>query len=305
MVKLMIEQQEFIFSFEKNLNNSKYTYCKLIELYHTLNSLDQQKVILDLSNITFLSANLLAVLGCCVEYTMAKRNHKIALRNLNPKIKTVMQKNGFNRYFTWDSIDDVYHSTMSYDIFESTTEHLADFERYLLLNVFSHKKLPAMNSAYKNNIIDNLLEMFNNVIDHANSSHVYVCGQFFPKNMDLCFSIVDIGRTINENVTSYLEATAMDFPDNTLKWAIVPGNSTKALEAPGGLGLSTLLDFIRHNSGCFLLISDKEIYELWSGKESFDTLDLPFPGTIVTITINLKDTQLYFLNQGNNDIIIF
>ena len=72
---------------------------------------------------------------------MAKRNHKIALRNLHPKIKTVMQKNGFNRYFTWDSIDDVYHSTMSYDIFESTTEHLADFERYLLLNVFSHKKL--------------------------------------------------------------------------------------------------------------------------------------------------------------------
>lgn len=65
------------------------------------------------------------------------------------------------------------------------------------------------------------------------------------------------------------------------------------------------LDFIRHNSGCFLLISDKEIYELRSGKESFDTLDLPFPGTIVTITINLKDTQLYFLNQSNNDIIIF
>lgn len=162
-----------------------------------------------------------------------------------------------------------------------------------------------MNSAYKNNIIDNLLEMFNNVIDHANSSHVYVCGQFFPSNMDLCFSIVDIGRTINENVTSYLGVTAMDFPDNTLKWAIVPGNSTKALEAPGGLDLSTLLDFIRHNSGCFLLISDKEIYELRSGKESFDTLDLPFPGTIVTITINLKDTQLYFLNQSNNDIIIF
>ncbi len=49
----MIEQHELIFSFEKNLNNSKYTYCKLIELYHTLNSLDQQRVILDLSNITF------------------------------------------------------------------------------------------------------------------------------------------------------------------------------------------------------------------------------------------------------------
>ena len=61
-----------------------------------------------------------------------------------------MQKNGFNRYFTWDNLDDKYHNTMNYDIFESTTEHLVDFERYLLLNVFSRNNLPIMNSAYKN-----------------------------------------------------------------------------------------------------------------------------------------------------------
>lgn len=128
----MTEQHEIIFSFEKNLNNNIATYSKLIELYHTLNALEQQKVILDLSNITFLSANLLALLGCCVDSTMTKRNHKIALRNLHPKIKAVMQKNGFNRYFTWDNLDDKYHNTMNYDIFESTTEHLVDFERYLL-----------------------------------------------------------------------------------------------------------------------------------------------------------------------------
>ncbi|MCI8783229.1 MAG: hypothetical protein HFG84_07420 [Dorea sp.] len=173
-----------------------------------------------------------------------------------------MQKNGFNRYFTWDNLDDIYHNTMSYDIFKSTTEHLGDFERYLLLNVFSRNNLPIMNSVYKNSIIDNFLEMFNNVIDHANSSYVYVCGQFFPKSMNLCFSIVDIGKTISENVTSYLRTTSMDIPSNALKWAIIPGNSTKALEAPGGLGFSTLLDFLKHNNGSFILISDSEIYEL-------------------------------------------
>lgn len=58
-----------------------------------------------------------------------------------------MHKNGFNRHFTWDSIDDIYHNTMSYDIFESTTEHLVDFERYLLQNVFSHNNLPVMTPA--------------------------------------------------------------------------------------------------------------------------------------------------------------
>lgn len=300
----MSEKNEFIFFFEKNLNNNKYTYTKLIELYHTLNFLNEETIILDFSNVSFISANLLAVFGCCVDNTMAKRNHKISLKNLHPKIKAVMRKNGFNQYFTWDDLDDVYHNTMGYDIFESTTEHLVDFERYLLLNIFSRDNLPIMNSSYKNSIIDNLLEMFNNVIDHANSSHVYVCGQFFPNSMNLSFSIVDIGKTISENVTSYLRNNDMDFPNNSLKWAILPGNSTKASEAPGGLGFSTILEFLKFNSGRFTLISGKELYELRPNKEYFDTLTLPFPGTIVTITINLKDNQLYFLDKKNN-IIIF
>lgn len=301
----MNEKKEYIFIFDKNLDNSKYTYARLIELYHVLNSLNQEKIILDFSNVTFLSANLLAVLGCCVENTIAKRNHKIALRNIHSKIKAVMQRNGFNKYFTWDHLDDLNHHTMSYDIFESTTEHLVDFERYLLLNVFSRESMPLMNSAYKNSIIDNFLEMFNNVIDHADSSHVYVCGQFFPKSMNLCFSIVDMGKTINENVTSYLRNSTAELPDNSLKWAIIPGNSTKASEAPGGLGFSTLLDFLKYNNGCFTLISDKEIYELKSCKERFDKLSFPFPGTIVTITINLKDDQSYFLDKREKNVIIF
>ena len=301
----MIEQQKIIFPFEKNLNNDKYTYNRLIKLYHTLNELENQNVILDFSGVTFISANLLAILGSCLDNTIAKRNHKIALRKLHPKIKELMQKNGFNRYFTWDSLNDKYHNLMNYDIFESTTDHLGDFERYLLFDVFSRRNLPVMNSAYKDNIIDNFLEMFNNVIDHADSSHIYVCGQFFPKSQKLCFSIVDIGKTISENVIPYVRTMELELPDNSLKWAIVPGNSTKSLEAPGGLGFSTLLDFLKHNNGGFTLISDNEIYELEKNKERFDLLELPFPGTIVTITINLKDTQWYLFDKNSNDLIVF
>lgn len=301
----MSEQCEIVFAFDKNLNENRYTYIKLIELYHILNSCNHQTIILDFSKVTFLSANLLAVLGGCIEHAMVMRNHKMFIKNIHPKIKELMQKNGFRKYFTWDGIDDIFRNTMRYEVFESTTDHLADFERYLLLNVFLRNDLPTMNSAYKNSIIDNLLEMFNNVIDHADSSQVYVCGQFFPKNMNLRFSIVDIGRTINENVTAYLSSMSVDCPDNSLKWAITPGNSTKASEAPGGLGFSTLLDFLKHNNGSFTLISNKEIYELRNNKELFGGFIQSFPGTIVTITINLKDKQWYFLDQNNNDIIIF
>lgn len=301
----MQEKYEKIFKFERNLMNDKISYEKLIALYHILNSSDHEKIILDFSNVTFLSANLLAVLGCCVDNTMLKRNHKIALRGLNSKIKTIMQKNGFNKYFTWEHLEDALHHTMSYEIFQSTTEHLVDFERYLVINIFSRDNMPAMNTAYKNCIIDNLLEMFNNVIDHANSDHVYVCGQYFPKNLNLCFSIVDLGRTIYENVTAYFKNKTIDFPDNSLAWAILPGNSTKTSEAPGGLGFSTLLSFLKLNNGYFTLISDKELYDLRSGKEYFYSLASSFPGTIVTITINLTDNQMYIFDENKNNFIVF
>ncbi|MCI8972215.1 MAG: hypothetical protein HFH79_01285 [Lachnospiraceae bacterium] len=294
-----------LFTFENNLINDKNTYAKLIALYHILNSSHHEEIILDFSKVTFLSANLLAVLGCCVDNTMFKRNHKIALRGLNPKIKTIMQKNGFNKYFTWEHLNDALHHTMSYEIFQSTTEHLVDFERYLVLNIFSRYNLPAMNTAYKNCIIDNLLEMFNNVIDHANSEYVYVCGQYFPQNLNLCFSIVDLGKTIHENVSTYLKNKTLAFPDNSLEWAILPGNSTKTSEAPGGLGFSTLLSFLKLNNGYFTLISDKELYELQPEQESFSSLASPFPGTIVTITINLTDNQLYIFDENNNNLIVF
>lgn len=97
----------------------------------------------------------------------------------------------------------------------------------------------------------------------------------------------------------YLSENADSPPDNTLKWAILPGNSTKMEYAPGGLGFSTLLEFLKQNRGSFILISDNEVYEIQSGKERFKKLSLAFPGTIVTITINLKDEHFYLLNNDN------
>ena len=296
---------EIIYPFNKNLNNDIQSYENLIKFYHLLNSEIDKSVLLDFTKVTFLSANLLAVLGCCVDNIISSQNHRIAIRNLHPKIKEVMRKNGFNKYFTWDDLDDTYHSTMDYATFEATTEHLVDFERYLLLNVFSRNNLPTMNSAYQNSIIDNLLEMFNNVIDHAESSSVYVCGQYFPRNSNLSFTIVDLGKTIFENVKEYLCDHNIEIPENTLKWAIIPGNSTKTAYAPGGLGFSTLLEFLKLNKGFFTLISDNELYEIRPGKERFNKLTLSFPGTIVTITINLLDEQFYLLDKESNDLIIF
>lgn len=299
------KQFDIIVPFNKNMNNSIQTYLTLIDLYHILNSNKGKKILLDFSGVSFISANLLALLGCCVDSTITHCEHQLAVGNLHPKIKAVMQKNGFNRYFTWEDLKDTYHSTMDYATFKANTENLVDFERYLLINVFTYHKLPLMDAELKDRIIDNFLEIFNNVIDHADSPYVYVCGQYFHKSSNLSFTIVDLGNTINENVTSYLSDLEKPIPSNTLKWAIVPGNSTKSASAPGGLGFSILLDFLKYNSGFFTLISDNELYEIDKDKERFLTIPTAFPGTIVTITINLKDSHLYFLDDNKDNVIVF
>lgn len=294
-------------TFPENLQNNTDTYVTLIKSYHNLNSEDEKTILLDFSKTTFISANLFALLGCCLDSTCNQHKHKIFISGLHPKIKTVIRKNGFYRYFDMDSLPDIHRSTIKYTIFKSTTEHLAEFEKYLLLNVFTHANnphFPSMSSNCQDRIADNFLEIFNNVIDHANSNNIYVCGQLFPKKARLCFTIVDIGNTIHDNVSTYLSENNLPIPQNTLEWAIQRGNSTKK-NVPGGLGFSLLIDFLEANSGGFTIISGNEIYELNNRKKRFNNIDVPFPGTIVTITINLNDEQLYCLDDAENNIIVF
>lgn len=289
----------------KNLNNNVGTYLTFIELYHTIYSNKNKKILLDFKGVNFFSANLLALFGCCVDNAITVSRNHLAVTNLHPKIKEVMQKNGFNRYFTWEKLKDNNHSTMDYAIFGANTTSLELFERYLIINVFSRQEMPSMNTHFKDRIVDAFLEIFNNVIDHADCRSVYVCGQYFPKSSTLSFSIVDIGKTINENVKTYLTNQHSAVPPNTIVWAVQPGNSTKADTAPGGLGFSILIDFLKLNNGSFILISDDEIYEINKKKERFNKISPRFPGTIVTITINLKDDHLYYYDNNQNNVIVF
>ena len=302
-----VKEFDIEITFPNNLQNNIDTYIKLIESYYILNLEKKKTIALNFSKITFISANLFALLGCCLDSTCQHHNHRIFITDLHPKIKAVIQKNGFNKYFNMSSMPDIHKSTIKYTVFESTTEHLASFEKYLLLNVFTHSNnihFPCMSSSFKDRIVDNFLEIFNNVIDHANSNNIYVCGQLFPKKSRLCFTIVDLGNTIQHNVSRYLSEKNIPIPQNTLEWAIQRGNSTKK-NVPGGLGFSILIDFLRKNSGGFTIISGNEVYELCNRKERFKKIDVSFPGTIVTITINLDDKQLYFLDDSQNNIIVF
>ena len=298
------ENYDLVIRYDSNWYNDKKTYDRLIELFHSLNEGYRMKVLLDLEKVEFIAANLLAVLGAILETVVFKQQHKLSISNIHPKVKKVMQMNGFRKYFKWEKVDDVYKSTIEYRSFQATTEYLEEFEKYIVLHVFTNHKMPTMSEKVRERMIDNFLEMFNNVIDHANTDKVFVCGQYFYKSGQLVLSIVDFGKTIKENVLEFIGTKNM--PQNALQWAIVEGNSTKVTSAPGGLGFSMILNFIELNKGSFNLISDTEYYEInHQGKRRFLTMSNVFPGTIVTISFNLHDDFSYILSEEKNSEIIF
>lgn len=293
-----------VFCFRGNLNNNKETYEQIGKLYNFLVSCKTQKVVLDFSKVSFIAANLFAVLGACLDYSINKNCHKIFVKGLNNTIKQLIARNGFNRYFRIESIDDNYRNSIRYEIFQANTEQLTDFERYLILYVFDHKEMPAMSDSYRNLIIDNFLEIFNNVIDHAEAESVYVCGQFFHKKKILDISIVDIGLSFDQKINKYFKDKGLKSPEKCIEWAIMSGNSTKT-ETPGGLGLTVLMEFLRYNAGSFTIVSGREFY--CYDKEKAITQDISqfFPGTIVTIRIDLSDEKLYLYNERNDETIFF
>lgn len=133
--KKIISEFDEIFVFERNIQNDIKSYESFIDLYNIINLKESKRILLDFTKVSFISANLLSILGACVDNKIAKNKERISLLNLNAKIKRIMQKNGFNRYFTWEDIDDTYNSTVDYKVFKANTEQLVEFEKYLQLNI--------------------------------------------------------------------------------------------------------------------------------------------------------------------------
>lgn len=287
-------------TFPKVLDNNIPTYEMLNKLYNELNSIATKKILFDVSNTRFIAANLFSILGCILEELHSKRLHSFTFYKMNSKIKNVIQRNNFGNYFLIPHLQDINNTTIEYRIFKATTENLEEFEKYTLSNIMNRSNMPKMSSKVKKRITENILEIFNNVIDHAETPNAYICGQYFVKKHKLIITITDLGKTIKENVTEFLKKPV----EKAVQWAIIQGHSTKS-SAPGGLGINILLDFLKINQGFFTLISDDECLQITNEGEQFVRLTNPFPGTIVSITFNMQDDFSYIMNSEKNEEIIF
>ncbi len=287
------------FQFPNGINSNFNGYGILIDFYNKINNLEFEDITLDFSNTIWFEANLTAVLGAILSNVQNNFND-IKIEGLSKDLTTLFSRNHFLSHFGGLKIPDYYYTTIKYRKFKPTEEKL--FKDYLDRELLSKDTMPDMSILLKKKINESIFEIFNNAVIHGNCQNIFTCGQYYHTNKRLDFTIVDLGKTIKENVNEYLKNNLSG--EDAIKWAVAEGHTTKQGSIPGGLGLSLIRKFISINKGKIQIISAEGYWEQREGTGRKENFSRSFLGTIVNLEFNVADTSHYYLSSeiDENDI---
>lgn len=268
-----------------NINTTSTSYESLIRSFQTVRSHKFEQIQINLTN--WFSANMSAVLGGLLD--SLDSTNKIEIHP-DLSIKRILEKNRFLSNYGFPRIYDSNNTTIPY--LKLKAEDSRYFNDYVINELLSKNALPKMSDALKKKIAESIYEIFVNAQMHSGSPYIYTCGQFYPYGNNIEFTIVDMGRGFKANVNERFSSNLTSL--QSIRWAIGDGNTTK-LNAPGGLGLSLLKDFIYKNNGKIQIISGDGFFEY--GKETNEKqLSVPFPGSIVNMCFKTDDKNSYLLS---------
>lgn len=255
---------------------------------------------LDMSKAFFFDANMAAPLGAVLS-RVADGFNMVEIVALHRPVAQVLRKNRFLTHYRYEPLADTNRTTMPYRRLRLIDE--GEFEEYIHGQLSG--KGPEMSEGAGRVFKKKVFEVYQNAVFHSESEvGVFVCGQFFPQQRRVDFTVADAGIGIRETVRRYFENPRIgSLP--ALKWALQPYNTTKRGPHPGGLGLDFLQHFARLNQGRIQIASRFAFYELNSDGEVFEKMTSDFPGTAVTIEINTADEAVYFLESEGDAEDVF
>lgn len=282
---------EYKFTGNINIRSDFRGYEILIDFYNKTKDLGFEEVILNFENVEWFDANLSAAFGAILN-DISSRLNDIKLINISSDIEKIWQRNHFlSNFGSHTIIEDNYDTTSKYKKFKITEEK--SFKDYLNIELLSKKTMPEMSEKLRKKINESIFEIFNNAVIHGKCKEIFSCGQYYKKKNKLDFTIVDIGATIKENVTNYLNGSS--YGQNSIAWAVIEGHTTKTGDIPGGLGLSLIREFLEKNKGKIQIISANEYWEQNAEKCIEGNFSQKFPGTIVNLEFNIGDKGYYSL----------
>ena len=256
--------------------------------------ISQCEITFDFSNVKFLEANLCALIGAIFEI-LESRGNVIKVVNIQPRVETILRKNGFLEVFGFNKLIDHYDTSLSYKKFTPNDDY--GFSQYIREELLNKGDFPSHSDKLGKEIVRNIFEIYENARTHGKCEFIHTCGQFYPRQMDkpLYFTIVDKGINIKQNVSKFF---GYDYDScEAIVWAMIKGHTTKTGNTSGGLGLSIIFEFIKLNRGKIQVISSDGFYEYKNGSVETHKLSSVFDGTIVNIRFNLNDPNHYLLTS--------
>ena len=279
-----------------NINNTFDSYQRLIDFYQEHKDKDFETIHVELRQ--WFSANMCATLGGILDLFSDNIN-TIKFDYINPDIERILLKNDFLSYFGQSRIIDNHHTTIRFLKLKLTDGKY--FNNYVVDELIGRAELPKMSDLVKEKMTEAIYEIFVNAQIHSESSHIYTCGQFFPREDKIEFTIADTGigfkRKVNNRFSSNLSSV------QAIEWATKDRHTTK-IGVTGGIGLALLKEFIERNGGKMQIISDDGFYQFGRQGEEMHLFKDSFPGTIVNLQFRTNDNSSYVLKSelDTNDI---
>jgi len=263
---------------------------QLLSFYDDCKQFQNVNIQINLDNLLWLDGNLCAFLGALM-YRLKQENNLIFSINaadVNKKCKVLFH----NDFLPIDQNLNLYKGT-SIPFKGFLPKQKDEFIAYLEDELLAHQAMPKFSDEIKEKLIDDLIEIYGNIDKHAETAHpFFVCGQVYPKQEVIKFSLCDLGvgfyKKIKERKPELIKATA-----DAILWA-VEGNSTKP-DASGGMGLKNLHQyFTRTNGGIQIYTGDTN----WCSKtmeqnviikpRGMTILEKNFSGSLISLEFNKK-----------------
>lgn len=268
----------------------------LAKLHSEVDSPEVASVILEMGGVDWFSAIMSAPLKVLADRWAS--DGKVVSIGSNPQSKTyeTLCRNRFLCYFGREPISDGYNSSIAVTLFPEKQDTRG--AQFLFEEVAKSPYFPRrMTQRYRRSLLTNFSEAFVNVRQHADTSNVAACGQYYLERDRLGIIVADGGVTIPQNVLQHVSPRIS--PVDSVRWALQRGNTTQK-GGIGGDGLAELREFVGRNRGSLTVVSGSVFWRA-NGKEELGRLMRnPFPGTCVHWEIAVGDDHVYAL-KGDDE----
>jgi hypothetical protein len=261
--------------------------AEILSFYNKACTCPNANITYNLTELSNFDANLSALLLAVIH--KLKKDHRKYIFVEVPKHMNVLFRNGFVSHLSGKGNSNQYtddrESTIPLRSFDMTDNADEYFSSYIHKDFFGHRGLVSLTKTTKGNLCTQFVEIFNNVQIHSNTTYpMFSCGQYFPEQGMLKFTMVDLGDGFLKKIYSHTKGEVTT-DTKAIEWALANTNTTKDFEVygPGGTGLKDLKTYCEANNGSLQIASGSNMLTFVKGKIVDNRLPNAFKGALVNL----------------------